>query len=308
MSLRIATFNLKDFFSPRTDDERPVVGAKVANVAENLRRADADVVALQEVGSPELLDRLLGEQLAGQGYAAPVVGTPDKRGIRNAIVSRLPIQWSQVHRPSALSFPRFVQGDPDPFGGRIPLRRGVVHVRIEADTIGEIDVLTAHFKSSLGAPLRTADGGDLADDTPRGRGEAAARSLVQRLAEALYLRGLVDDILRAMPDHAICVLGDFNDVHESLPLRVLRGVGLDPTSRGALLACAELVPAPKRFSCMHGDAATLIDHILVSEQVFKAVSEVHIFNEALRRHEPPASALALSEDSDHALSVVTIET
>jgi hypothetical protein len=42
MALRLATFNLKDFFSPRVEGERAVVEAKVANVAANLREAVQD--------------------------------------------------------------------------------------------------------------------------------------------------------------------------------------------------------------------------------------------------------------------------
>src|SRR5690242_16703444 len=96
MSLRIATFNLKDFFLPRNDAERSVAPGKFANVAANLRRANADVVALQEVGEEQQLGRLVKE-LADLGYGEPVVGTTDKRGIRCAILSRVPILWSQVH-------------------------------------------------------------------------------------------------------------------------------------------------------------------------------------------------------------------
>ena len=87
MALRLATFNLKDFFAPSTEAEKRVSEAKIANVAANLRRANADVVALQEVGSVELLDRLVTKELPELGYAAPVVGTADKRGIRNAILA-----------------------------------------------------------------------------------------------------------------------------------------------------------------------------------------------------------------------------
>ena len=58
MSLRIATFNLKDFFLPKGDAERALVEAKVANVAANVLRAKPDVVALQEVGEEEHLVRL----------------------------------------------------------------------------------------------------------------------------------------------------------------------------------------------------------------------------------------------------------
>jgi endonuclease/exonuclease/phosphatase family metal-dependent hydrolase len=157
MPLRIATFNLKDFFLPRSDAERAVAAAKFANIGANLRRADADVVALQEVGSEQQLERLVAD-LSDLGYGAPVFGTADKRGIRCAILSRLPIVWSQVHTAQALPFPHFIEGDTHPFIDRIPLRRGVVHVRVESPDLGEVDVLTAHFKSNLPVPLRTTDG------------------------------------------------------------------------------------------------------------------------------------------------------
>src|SRR5258706_296566 len=90
MPLRIATFNLKDFFVPRSDAERGVAVAKFANITSNLRRANADVVALQEVGDVQQLERLVSD-LSDLGYGAPVAGTPDKRGIRVAILSRIPV-------------------------------------------------------------------------------------------------------------------------------------------------------------------------------------------------------------------------
>lgn len=301
MALRLATFNLKDFFLPRVDSERAVVDAKVVNVAANIRRANADVVALQEVGSPELLNRLVERELSDLGYASPLVGTEDRRGIRNALLSRLPVVWSRVHTAQSLQFPTFVEGDPDPFPGRIPLRRGVVHARVDAGGgIGEVDVFTAHFKSGLPTERRARDGAKLPDETERAHGESAVRSLIQRSAEALYVRGLVDDVLRARPGHAVCVMGDLNDTVSSLPLRLLMGVA--PVSGLELRSCAETMAADRRFSCYHGGGATLIDHVLVSERLFGLLNEVAIYNEALRYHGPfVEGAMELCEDSDHAL-------
>jgi endonuclease/exonuclease/phosphatase family metal-dependent hydrolase len=305
MTVRFATFNLKDFFLPRKPAEAGIVEAKVANVAANLRRANADVVALQEVGSTELLDRLLTRELSDLGYGTPLVGTEDRRGIRNVILSRLPVLWSQVHTARSLPFPRLVEGDPEPFPGRIPLRRGIVHVRVDGGDIGEIDVMTAHFKSNLPAALKDVTGRDIKDDTPRGRGEAAVRSLVQRAAEAIFLRGLVDDVFRALPDHAVCVMGDLNDLVDSMAVRIVCGIGEPEKER--LRPCAELLPAEKRFSCIHRATPSLIDHVLVSEKVFRAVRRFEIFNEALRYHGPHVDQAPLTEDSDHALSVAELE-
>lgn len=300
MGLRLATFNLKDFFSARREQERGIVEAKLANVAASLRRARADVVALQEVGSPELLDRLL-QEVSELGYGAPVIGSEDRRSIRNVILSRLPVQWSQVHRASSLPFPKFIEGDADPFADRLRLRRGIVHVRVDAGALGEVDVLTAHFKSNLPAALKTVDGHDVPDTTPHALGESAVRSLVQRAAEALFVRGLVDGIFAHSPDHAICVMGDLNDTSDSLPLRLVRGI--DATSKHYLRAGAEHVPADRRFSCFHGGSTTLIDHVLVSEALHRALHGFEIHNETLRYHGPHLEETPLTEDSDHALCV-----
>ncbi len=302
MPLRIATFNLKDFFLPRSDAERGVAVAKFSNIAANLRRANADVVALQEVGEEQQLERLVND-VADLGYGAPVLGTPDKRGIRVAMLSRIPVLWSQVHTQKTLPFPRFIEGDPDPFTDRIPLRRGIVHVRVESPDLGEVDVMTMHFKSNLPVPLRTRDGRELPDETPRARAESALRSLIQRAAEAIYVRGLVDDVFRALPDHAVCVLGDLNDGPDSLPVRVLRGLGEPSNARDMLASCAERLEQDRRYSCFHGNTKTLIDHILVSDRLFGAARSFEIYNEALRYHGPHVEPTPPTEDSDHALCV-----
>ncbi len=304
MPLRVATFNLKDFFTARREAENAVVEAKLSNVAECLRRAQADVVALQEVGSLPLLDRLI-KALPERAYGPPVVGTEDRRGIRNVILSRLPVVWSQVHQMSSLPFPRFVEGDPEPFPNRIPLRRGIVHVRVEADGLGEVDVLTAHFKSNLPAALKKPDGKEVHDTTPHGIGESAVRSLVQRAAEALYIRGLVDGIFEHSPDHAICVMGDLNDTLESLPVRLVRGI--DTTSKHYLRAAAESLPEEGRYSCFHGGEEILIDHVLLSERLHRALRRFEIHNENLRYHGPHIDEAPLTEDSDHALCVAELD-
>ena len=300
MSLRIATFNLKDFFLPRSDADRSVAVGKFANITANLRRANADVVALQEVGEEQQVERVVND-LTDLGYGAPLVGTADRRGIRVALLSRLPIVWSQVHTHDKLPFPRFAEGDPPPFGERIPLRRGIIHARVESPDLGEVDVMAMHFKSNLPVPFRRADGRERPDTTPHERAESALRSLIQRAAEAIYVRSLVDGVFRASPDHAVCVLGDLNDVVDSLPVRILRGLG-DP-SKDTLASCAELLPAAERYSCFHGKEKTQIDHILVSERLSRAAKSFEIYNEKLRYHGPHVEPIAPTEDSDHALCV-----
>ena len=62
------------------------------------------------------------------GFGAPVLGTVDRRGIRNAILSRVPILWSQVHTAQSLPFPRLLEA----------LARGERTVVLDDGTLGMI--------------------------------------------------------------------------------------------------------------------------------------------------------------------------
>ncbi|MDB4940965.1 MAG: Endonuclease/exonuclease/phosphatase family protein [Labilithrix sp.] len=302
MAFVLATFNLKDFFLPRSDAERSVAPGKFASIAANLRRANADVVALQEVGEEQQLERL-AKAVADLGYGTPIAGTTDKRGIRCAILSRLPVVWSQIHTQKVLPFPVFMEGDRDPFGDHIPLRRGIVHVRVEPPGLGEVDIITTHFKSKLPVRKRAKDGREIEDRTTRDRGESAVRSLVQRAAEALFIRSLVDDIMKSKPDHGVAVLGDLNDHLDSLPVQILRGYGMPGAD--CLKPASDLLDEDQRYSTFHGDERSLIDHVLVSQRLYERATSYQIYNEQLRYHGPHVEPIAPTEDSDHALCVAT---
>lgn len=299
MTFTLATFNLKDFFDARAEAEAAAVQAKLEHTADKLRQADADVVALQEVGSEALLEALIRE-VSPLGYGPPTLGTADKRGIRCAILSRRPVLRARVHTADDLPFPTFIDGDPAPFTGRLPLRRGIPHVVVDAGALGEVHVLTAHFKSGLPVRRKFPNGEEIPDVTPADRAASRLRSLVQRAAEALFARGLVDEILSASAGAKVCVMGDLNDVADSLPVRVVRGVGAAP-AEAVLAACADHVPAERRFSTFHGGGKNLIDHILVTPPLAGALASADILNGALRDHGPHVDGAPLTPDSDHAL-------
>ena len=63
------------------------------------------------------------------------------------------------------------------------------------------------------------------------------------------------------------------------------------------------MPPTERYSCFHGNDKTLIDHILVSERLFRSARSFEIYNEALRYHGAHVEPIAPTEDSDHALCV-----
>jgi endonuclease/exonuclease/phosphatase family metal-dependent hydrolase len=293
--LRLATFNLKDLFLPdvRAADqafEAKLFADKTRYVADRLLRAQADVVALQEVGEPAALDAVLA---LVPGYAA-VVGTPDDRGIRCAVLSRRPIVRSAVHTTSALPFPVFVEGDPPPYGTALPLRRGIVEVVVTHEPFGDVHVFCIHMKSNLPRKLRKPTGEDVPLAGSFQRAEATVRSTVIRAAEALYLRRLADE---AASPH-VCVMGDLNDDRRSLSLRILYG---DRETDRVLLSAIERVPEHKRWTTLHGGRPSQIDHVLLTPGLHGAIVRADVLNEDLRDHGPPVKDAPRTPDSDHAL-------
>jgi len=306
--LTLATFNLKDFFPQQGLD----FAGKVAWTTAMIARLDADVLGLQEVGPPEAVDALLARI---DGYRSVVVGTPDARGIRCAVLSRLPITRSHVHTAEFLPFPVFQDADPPPFSGRIPLRRGVVHARVDAGALGSVDVLVVHFKSRRSVPMKSASGAPLQPTTQHELAEGELRSMVWRAGEALYVRGLVDEVFAGEPGARLAVIGDLNDVAGSTPVELVRGNGC---SAGALSSCADRVVLEERFSIRHHGGRSQIDHILASAPLFARLSAARFYNDELREHAPlpsvevVASSSSTSEpaptlDSDHAPFVARFE-
>jgi len=254
MGFTLATFNVLDLFDASD-------AARIERIAALLRPHAPDVIALQEVGSEESVTALVAS--LGAPYTH-VLADADERGIRNALLSRLPIASSEVLRATHLSFPRFRQEDPEPFGTRIPLRRAIPDVVIETD-LGRVRILVLHFKSRRGTATRDESGANIEPHTTAEVAAGEARAVAWRCAEALFVRGVIDGYLGRDRGARLVVCGDFNDVSGSLPLRIVAGIAGAEEPRGdALVSVADRIPLSERFSVLHGADPAAIDHALVS--------------------------------------------
>ena len=208
-----------------------------------------------------------------------------------ALVSRLPV----------LSHPRAMAMFPDnvamPPGSRDPDRftRAPLHAEVELAPGIVIDVIVVHLKSRR-PDYRSSDTGE----DPNLYALACLRSLIRRGTEATALRVLLTDMARDKQRPRI-VLGDFNDVADSVTTEIVLGEGAPLGERMFDAARLHMHQDNLRsvgFSIVHESRHSTIDHILVSQEfnpvlpnAIGEVVDVVYLNDHLN--------LALPEASDH---------
>ena len=156
--LRLATFNVEGLFDAEDDlkltganDDVASSEAHLAGIAEAIRVADADIVALQDVESIAALEWFVGAYLEGMGYEyAASLDVGHDRGSENAVISRLPIEASKVwptlkiggkHPPTAGDGANPNSGQPMRF------RRSPLMVRVEMpDGDGSLTLFVVEHK------------------------------------------------------------------------------------------------------------------------------------------------------------------
>ncbi len=204
-ALVVATYNVQNYTlaNRRTDDGYrpgyPKPEAEKAALRAVIRRMDADVIALQEVGGPAFLAELRRD-LASEGVSYPhgeaMLAADTERGL--AVLSRVPLGAVRAHRDLA--------GRRRGADAAEPVRRGLLQVEVPRPD-GPITLFVVHLKSRLGVDK----------DDPQAED--------QRVAEAQAVRNRV---LELFPDPAsarFVVLGDFNDLPGSRALRAVEARG-----------------------------------------------------------------------------------
>lgn len=299
--IRFATFNVFNLAQPGArlyDNMVPCTPeqyeAKIAWTAHQIDMLDADVIGFQEVFSQAALREALARTKRYRD-AIHLGFDPDPGAERLtpsvAMVSRLPLAGPGT------ALPAFPPGIEMPPGTRDPLRftRPPLHAPVVVSPDLTIDVLVVHLKS------RRPDyrNGDTSED-PQLYALACLRSLIRRGTEAAALRVLLADLARASGRPRV-VLGDFNDVADSVTTGIVMGNGGCPTAR--MFDACQLQRRQDHlrhvgFSMVHDGHYTTIDHILVSEEFNAAlpgaigeVVDVLYLNDHLD--------LALPEASDH---------
>lgn len=297
--IRFATFNAFNLAPPGTrcyDNLEPCTPeeyeAKLDWTAQQLDLLNADVIGFQEIFSQACLQEVLA-RTRHYREASHLGFDPDPEAPRLtpsvALVSRLPL----ASPGRALSmFPESVTMPP---GSRDPDRftRAPLHAEIEVAPGLIVDVLVVHLKSRR-PDYRSSDTGE----DPNLYALACLRSLIRRGTEAAALRVLLTDMARDKQRPRV-VLGDFNDVADSVTTEIVLGEGSPLAERMFDTARLRRHQDGQRnvgFSIVHESRHSTIDHILVSHEfnpllpnAIGEVMDVVYLNDHLELALPPAS-------------------
>jgi endonuclease/exonuclease/phosphatase family metal-dependent hydrolase len=243
--LRVATFNVENYIDAGTPTRRAKSAASAAKVRESILALHPDVIALQEIGSTNALLELEAALKAG-GLDLPfweqVAGYDTN--IHVSVLSRFPVVSRRAHTNEGFLLD----------GRRLDVKRGFADLEIQVNPRFRFTLIAAHLKSRVASPV--------ADEEE------------WRYQESLALRRAIDARLADNPDARLVVLGDFNDVQDSKPLRTILGRGktrlIDtrPAERGG---AADTGPRQITWTHYYGkeDVFSRIDYILLSREMGK---------------------------------------
>jgi len=246
-TLSVATYNVENYVAadrmvagvyhqgyPKPEAEKQALRAVI-------RSLNADVIALEEMGSRPYLEEL-ERDLAREGLAYPYAELLEAADADRhvAVLSRRP--FTAVAKHADLTFPYF--------DAKERVKRGLLEVRFATD-VGVVTVFVVHLKSRFT---------DRPDDPT---------SALRRLGEATAVRDRVLKVFPAPADARFLIVGDYNDSIGSKPLHAF-------TQRGKT-EITEIVPAADS----HGEGWThfykkeqiysTVDHVLISSKLKPAV-------------------------------------
>jgi endonuclease/exonuclease/phosphatase family metal-dependent hydrolase len=194
--IRVASFNVENYLDAPSNTRHAKSPAAQAKVRDCILALKPDVIALEEMGATNaLLD--LQSNLKSSGLDLPFWDeiTGYDTNIHVAVLSRLPIVARRPHTNENFLLD----------GRRFIVSRGFEELDIQVNPHYTFTLIAAHLKSR--------------------RPSALADEEEWRYEEAAALRRVIDARFAQDPAQNLAVLGDFNDVQDSKPVRVIMGRG-----------------------------------------------------------------------------------
>ena len=295
----VLTWNVENLFRPTDgadEAERLLYKRKVEYLAATIDGVGPTVVALQEVGG----EAAAADLQAAAGFEHLRVSKhPDPRGIRVALLSRVPLRKVGEVDGFPVGGLRSV---PDVDGGRLTaMGRGALYAEARTDA-GPVRVMTAHLKSKL----LSYPGGRRypLDENERARG--AGFALLRRAAEASAVRVTLNRLMTGAPAVPTVLLGDLNDEPAAATTALLGGPEDGDLQRPdlgdpvRLYNLASNLPPARAYTRLYRGRRELIDHVMVSRALRLTLRSVDSLVEGLESITESVSARDSAVAPDHA--------
>jgi endonuclease/exonuclease/phosphatase family metal-dependent hydrolase len=192
----VAAYNLENYLDQSAGSRHPKTEAAKDKIREMIRAMNPDVLAVEEIGSTNTLLELRSSLRAeGLNYPHWSHVSGFDTNIHVAVLSRFPFLACRPHTNEGFLLN----------GRRFRVSRGFAEVDVQVNAEYKFTLIAAHLKSRREVPQ--ADEADL------------------REQEAVILREIIDARLGTDPNLNLIVLGDFNDLKDSKPIRTIIGRG-----------------------------------------------------------------------------------
>jgi len=245
-SFSVATYNLENYLDESAGPRHPKTEAAKDKIREMIRAMKPDVLAVEEIGGTNALLELrssLGAEGLNYPHWSHVAGFDTN--IHVAVLSRFPFLACRPHTNEGFLLN----------GRRFRVSRGFAEVDVQVNAEYTFTLIAAHLKSRR--EVLQADEADL------------------REQEAAILREIIDARLRSDPNLNLIVLGDFNDLKDSKPIRTIIGRGKNalidtrPAEKnGELPPASNARTAPRNVTWTYyfskDDTYSRIDYLLLS--------------------------------------------
>jgi endonuclease/exonuclease/phosphatase family metal-dependent hydrolase len=242
---RLATFNVENYLDAASGSRHIKSSAAEAKVCQCILAIKPDVLALEEMGATNaLLD--LQSNLKSSGLDLPFWDeiTGFDTNIHLAVLSHFPIVARRPHTNENFLLD----------GRRLFVSRGFAELDLQVNARYTFTLIAAHLKSR--------------------RPSAIADEEEWRYEEAAALRRVIDARFAQDPAQNLAVVGDFNDVQDSKPVRAIMGRGATrlfdtrPAERnGDDISSADVRRDARRITWTHyyakEDVYSRIDYILL---------------------------------------------
>lgn len=295
ITMRIATYNMRNFFDPGTCvDEHgslPVnerfFNERVVYFTEKFCKLNLDIICLQEVGGEKGIS-LIGDALGYDYFFAQ----PNKRGIRMAVLYKKYLAKDITCESVSLGnlyIPSIQERNDTEMLKPIVQRRDLleIHVKTKSKTLS---ICTFHLKSNLPQYL---DGDDVEHDA-EAYVDAKFRCIFYKIMELRAIRKHAS--LRLKEGKEVILLGDYNENNTASTMDILKGSQEEELRLDDALKTYE----GDTVTHYHRGGKLTFDTLLMSQALIKRVQKIKIENSDLK----DCSMMPLDAevvDSDHAL-------